>query len=144
VSYRVTNQKGSACGRCMKMCPWNKEGLLQHQLAMWAAIKLPWTRRLLIRLDDWLGYGRRNPVKRWWLDLEIVNRKVVRPKGANERDLTLDRDTSGGNSKIAVFPWETLPTADRSEAVPVDRKQGLKDREAAEERLRDLKAGPGT
>ena len=28
VSYRVTNAKGSACGRCMKTCPYNHEGLL--------------------------------------------------------------------------------------------------------------------
>ncbi len=26
VRYRVTNQKGSACGRCMKTCPFNAEG----------------------------------------------------------------------------------------------------------------------
>jgi len=137
--YRVTNPKGSACGRCMKMCPWNKEGLLQHRLAMWAAIALPWSRRFLIWLDDALGYGKRNPAKRWWLDLEIVDRKVVRPKGTNARDLTLDRDTAVGNERVAVFPWETLPTADRKDAVPVDRKQGLKDREAAEAALRALK-----
>ena len=29
--YRVTNAKGSSCGRCMKMCPWNKEGLLREK-----------------------------------------------------------------------------------------------------------------
>ena len=66
---------------------------------------------------------------------------MVQPNGANERDLTLDRDTGIGNSKIAVFPWETLPTADRKDAVPVDRKQGLKDREVAEQQLRSLKEG---
>jgi reductive dehalogenase len=137
--YRVTNPKGSACGRCMKMCPWNKEGLLAHNLAMWAAIKWPWSRRFLIWLDDRMGYGNRNPIKRWWLDLEIVNRKVVKPAGVNERDLNLDRDTSIGNEKVAVYPWEKLPTADDKETKPVDRKQGLKDREAAEAALREAK-----
>jgi len=32
--YRVTNPNGSACGRCMKMCPFNKKGLMQHRLAL--------------------------------------------------------------------------------------------------------------
>jgi reductive dehalogenase len=137
--YRVTNPKGSACGRCMKMCPWNKEGLLQHQLAMWAAIKLPWCRSFLIWLDDKLGFGRRNPVKRWWLDLEIVNKKVVKPKGVNERDLNLDRATDIGNSKVAFYPRDKLPDADQKGPSPVDRKQGLRDCGEAEEALRALK-----
>ena len=136
--YRVTNLKGSACGRCMKMCPWNKEGLLAHGIAMWAAIKLPFTRRFLIWLDDALGYGRRNPLKKWWLDLETVGRKgeqkVVRAT-SNERDLTLDRDVSGGNERVAVYPVEKLPGADVKEATPVDRKQGLLDTIEAEHRL---------
>ena len=137
--YRVTNPKGSACGRCMKMCPWNKEGLLAHNLAMWAAIKLPWSRRFLIWLDDFMGYGKRNPIQRWWLDLEIVGKKVVKPKGVNERDLTLDRDTGIGNEKVAMYPWEKLPKPDGKGAQPVDRKQGLKDRAAAEAALKALK-----
>jgi reductive dehalogenase len=142
--YRVTNLKGSACGRCMKMCPWNKEGLLQHEIAMWAAIKLPWTRRLLIWLDDKLGYGERNPIKKWWLDLEIPatereTKKVVAAEGANARDLNLERDVSGANERVALFPVDKLPTADQKDAVPLDRKQGLADTVEAERRLAEAK-----
>jgi reductive dehalogenase len=138
--YRVTNPKGSACGRCMKMCPWNKEGLMTHRLAMWLAIKVPASRRLLIWLDDVLRYGRRNPIKRWWLDLETVKGRVVKPEGTNERDLHLDREMPAGNEKVAVFPWEKLPAFDLKQTAPVDRKQGLADREAAEQALKALKA----
>ncbi len=140
--YRVTNLKGSACGRCMKMCPWNKEGLLAHTIAMWAAIKLPFTRRFLIWLDDRMGYGIRNPLKRWWLDLEIIgvkgDRKVVKAK-SNERELNLDRDVSGGNERIAHYPVEKLPGADATSAVPVDRKQALRDQADAERALVEAK-----
>jgi ferredoxin len=136
--YRVTNAKGSSCGRCMKMCPWNKEGLLQHRIAMWAAIKLPWSRRFLIWLDDKMGYGNRNPVNKWWLDLETPkkNSRAAHSENANARDLTLDRDTAGANDKIATYPVDTLPRADQKEAVPVDRRTGLKDTKAAEDALR--------
>ena len=58
-----------------------------------------------------MGYDKRNPIQRWWLDLEIVSKKVVKPKGVNERDLTLGLDTTGGNSKVAMYPWEKLPKA---------------------------------
>ena len=111
--YRVTNLKGSACGRCMKMCPWNKEGLLAHRLAMWAAIKLPFSRRFLIWLDDALGYGKRNPIKRWWLDLVKEDGRVVAASGTNERDLALERDVSGGNERVATYPVDKLPTVRR-------------------------------
>ncbi len=135
--YRVTNPKGSACGRCMKMCPFNKEGLMAHRLALWASIKWPFTRQFLIWLDDVLQYGKRNQIKKWWLDLEIVNNKVVRPAGTNQRDLNLD--TSGGNDRIALYPLEKLPTVGQKAAVPVDRKQGLSDCQDAMRRLRELK-----
>jgi hypothetical protein len=122
----------------MKMCPWNKEGLLQHRIAMWAAIKLPWSRRFLIWLDDKMGYGTRGTVNRWWLDLETQkkNGQSIHSANANARDLSIDRDTSMGNDKIATYPIETLPHAGQKEPVAVNRKEGLKDTKAAEEALR--------
>ncbi len=135
VKYRVTNPKGSACGRCMKMCPFNKEGLMVPRWALWAAIHLPFTRRLLIWLDDALKYGKQNPLKKWWLDLEIVHGRVVEPKGTNARDLYLDRKLPDGNENIAIYPVSTLPGPDDEHAVPLDRKQGLADCRAAEQEL---------
>ena len=64
---------------------------------------------------------------------------MVAPEAVNERDLALDRATDGGNSRVAVYPVEKLPKADQKEAVPVDRKQGLKDCEEAEAALKKLK-----
>jgi hypothetical protein len=64
----------------------------------------------------------------------------VKPEGANERDLHLDREMPAGNEKVAVFPWEKLPAFDLKEPAPIDRKQGLADREAAEQALKELKA----
>ncbi|MFQ5472878.1 MAG: reductive dehalogenase [Dehalococcoidia bacterium] len=139
VKYRVTNPKGSACGRCMKMCPFNKEGLLVHRWALWAAIHLPWTRRFLIWLDDVLRYGERNPIKKWWLDFEIRDKKVQKPEGVNARDLHLERELRHDNRGIAVYPIETLPNASDEEPVPLDRKQGLEDCRQAEKALRELR-----
>jgi reductive dehalogenase len=135
-SYRVTNPNGGGCGRCLKMCPFNKEGLLSHRIALWLAIRVKPVRRLLARLDDWLGFGRRNEVKKWWWDLEIVDRKVTVPKTANKRDLKEDR--SERKQRLAMFPADTLPEGGERAAAPVDRKLGaeLYDKGLAENRAR--------
>jgi ferredoxin len=119
--YRTTNPGGSACGRCMKMCPWNKEGLMQHRLAMWAAIKLPWTRRFLIWLDDALKYGERNPDNRWWFDLETVDGVTAKAERVNERDLNLDKKPPRGD-KLPVYTPDMWPAPAHMASWPTDRK----------------------
>ncbi len=138
-TYRTTNQKGSACGRCMKVCPWNKEGILAHRLAIWAAIKLPWLRRFLIWLDDAFSYGRQEKDQRWWLDLETVDKQVIAARGTHEKDLHLERKGRKQTGPVAVYPVETLPKAGTKEAQPVDRKQGLQDAETAAAALKAAK-----
>ena len=106
--YRVTNPNGSACGRCMKMCPFNKQGLTQHRLWLWAAIRVAPLRKFLIWLDDALGYGKRKPVWKWWLDLEIRDGKVSKPANTNQRDLRLGRLVPKDRI-IPIYPIESIP-----------------------------------
>jgi ferredoxin len=51
--YRITNAAGGMCGRCMKTCPWNLEGLLADSLWRQVAMKLPAAAPALARLDGW-------------------------------------------------------------------------------------------
>jgi epoxyqueuosine reductase QueG len=67
--YRLTNSAGSMCGRCMKTCPWNLEGIFKEAPYRFLATRFPATAPLLTRIDDWLGNGGINPVKKWWWDL---------------------------------------------------------------------------
>jgi len=116
--YRLTNQRGLACGRCMKTCPLNKvvtwDGPIATQVASWLGIHVRWLKPYLVpiavRLDDWLGHGIRNPAKKWWLDLEIVDGVCVEPrKGVNKRDLDLDRSIDAKTQKIAYYPANRMP-----------------------------------
>jgi reductive dehalogenase len=122
--YRVTNPGGAACGRCMKMCPFEKEGILHHRIALWMAIKWPWTRRLLIWLDDVLGYGERNPVKKWWLDLETVDGAVRAPRKVNARDIAPDK-ARPEEQAIALYPADTVPPPRCPDPYPTDRKAAI-------------------
>jgi 3-chloro-4-hydroxyphenylacetate reductive dehalogenase len=71
-AMRVGNQKGSGCGTCIKVCPWNKPHTHFHRLAGWAMRHSRLARRLAVIGDDMLGYGKPAPGKQWWFDLEDV------------------------------------------------------------------------
>jgi reductive dehalogenase len=59
-----------ACGICQVVCPWSKPPTLLHRSMAEIAIRIPTSRRLLVRADDWV-YGathRRTPVPIWAAD----------------------------------------------------------------------------
>jgi ferredoxin len=137
--YRLTNMKGSACGRCMKTCPYNREDLVESERLLWLSIDVPASRRQLIAHDDSSGGGQRNTVKRWWFDLEMVDgRAVAPPGGANERDLDPTRaDKLAKVQKLAFYPPALQPTGGTTlqTLVPIDRPAGLAAYAAAESPL---------
>lgn len=131
--YRVTNPKGSACGRCMKTCPLNKvvsaDGAWLHRMGTWLGVNARWLKPVLVPLavwlDDWLGYGRRNPVKRWWMDLELVNGRAQVPRGTNERDLQPDGDISGQKSPVGYYHASDMPAPQSSDPVMTNHKMAV-------------------
>ena len=117
--YRLGNLKGSACGRCMKTCPYNTEGVLSERAFLWAAIKLPFTRKFIAELDDKVGNGSINPLKKWWWDLEFKDGRAIEPeKGTNARGLDLNGGRIADKQKIALYPPDVLPAGD-NQGVPV-------------------------
>lgn len=123
--YRVMNPAGSGCGRCMKVCHFNKKGLLQHRFALWLAINVPASHRFLIWLDDMLDYGQRMTEWKWWLDLEWLNGRFTRPKKINERDLRPERQAPQRQKNVTFYPIQSAPPPDAKEPVPL-RKRGKK------------------
>lgn len=72
-AMRVGNQQGSGCGTCLKVCPWNKPNTPFHRIVNWTLRKIPASRRMAIWADDLMGYGKTEPKRKWWLDLEEKN-----------------------------------------------------------------------
>ncbi|WP_321395644.1 hypothetical protein [Emcibacter sp.] len=154
--YRLTNQRGAACGRCMKTCPLNKvvtwEGDLLTRIASWLGIHAkplkPLMAPVAARMDDLLGHGKRNPVKKWWIDLEVRDEvAIIPPKGVNERDLDVGRKLDPAKQKIAYYTADMMPPPDQFDApFPVDRKAALaaadKLETVAGARARKAKGGP--
>ena len=131
--YRLTNAKGSACGRCMKTCPLNKvvdtDGALLIRIAHWLGIRATRLKPLLVPLASWLddlwGYGKRNPAKKWWFDHDLVKGVTVAARGTNERDINPQRKIDPGRHKIAYYPAASMPPPDEPGPVTLDRKTAL-------------------
>jgi reductive dehalogenase len=109
--YRITNSGGGMCGRCMKTCPWNLEGLLADSAWRWVAMNVPGQAKTLARLDDHWGRGSINPVKKWWWDLELDRRTgaYVRAAQTHERGLNVDLKVDPEAQTLAVYPADRMP-----------------------------------
>lgn len=129
--YRITNAAGSMCGRCMKTCPYNLEGVLKEKPFLWSAMNLPFSRKWIADLDDKVGNGRINPVKKWWWDLDTDDDgNIVPAKRINARELEF-RSMQPREQKLACYPHEVVPSPVVVEPAAPDRKQGVQFYKAA-------------
>ena len=71
--FRVTNQAGVQCGRCIKVCPWNKPSGWTHNMVRRMIRHTPFMDRIIVKMDDIWGYGKQNTREKWWFDLEEID-----------------------------------------------------------------------
>ena len=123
--YRVTNADGAMCGRCMKTCPWNLEGLFAEAPFRWLAMNFPQMAKPLARFDDFLGNGSINSVKKWWWDLELqANGHFARAERVSHRELQPGLDLKPEDQTLAVYPAHLAPPP-HPVPVPMDREKGI-------------------
>jgi 3-chloro-4-hydroxyphenylacetate reductive dehalogenase len=84
-AMRSGNQKGSSCGTCIKVCPWNKPHTPLHRAVGWSMRHSGIIRSLAVWADDAMGYGKPHYENKWWLDLEDVNGDGVLVVPENKR-----------------------------------------------------------
>jgi reductive dehalogenase len=64
--YEFWVQNGNDCSNCIRSCPYNKPDNLLHKLTLWVVQHMPWMNRVVVMMDDLLGYGRqRDPQSVW-------------------------------------------------------------------------------
>ena len=125
-TYRITTKGGAMCGRCMKTCPWNLEGLFAERPFRWAAMNMPVTAPFLAKLDDVVENGGLNLTKKWWWDLELSEDGSYQPTEhpLNERDLQKDLDLKYEDQTLAVYPANLAPHP-WPFPFPMDREKGI-------------------
>jgi len=83
--FRVTNQKGAVCGRCIKVCPWNKPKGWTHDVVRWMVRQAPLLDRLVVKMDDIWGYGKQDSYDKWWFDLEYLDGVLSIPRSKKDK-----------------------------------------------------------
>jgi reductive dehalogenase len=79
--FRLTNQRGSSCGRCIKVCPWNKPHGPLHSAARFVARTAPALDGLMVKMDKVFYPEKKNPAP-WWFDLEERDGALVVPRSS--------------------------------------------------------------
>lgn len=126
-TYRITTPGGAMCGRCMKTCPWNLEGLFAEAPFRWAAMNLPAAAPIFAKLDDAMGKGGLNDTKKWWWDLELTeggDHYAPTQHPLNRRDLQKDLKLDYADQTLAVYPAPLAP-APYPYPAPMDREAGI-------------------
>ncbi len=125
-TYRITTPGGAMCGRCMKTCPWNLEGIFSEAPFRWAAMNVPKLAPALAKLDDIAGNGGLNETKTWWWDLELQEDGGYRPTehAVNRRDLQRELDLKYEDQTLAVYPAPLAPHP-YPYPFPMDREAGI-------------------
>jgi reductive dehalogenase len=124
--YRVTNSAGAGCGRCMKTCPWNIEGVLAEKPFLWAAMHLPFTREWIAKLDDKVGNGSVNPVKKWWWNHDTDDDGLtIWAKKANQRKISFRKSLDPEKQKLACYPAGVNSPPASATPIEPDRKIGV-------------------
>lgn len=124
--YRTTNSAGAGCGRCMKTCPWNIEGVLSEWPFLNAAMHLPFTREWIAKLDDKVGNGNINPVKKWWWDMDTNDEgEIILANKANAREISFRPALDPAKQKLACYPADIASPPVSETPIEPDRKAGV-------------------
>ena len=89
-------------------------------------MNLPAAAPYLARLDDAVGNGGLNDVKKWWWDIELEEDGAYRPTKhpLNRRDLQTDLDLKYEDQTLAVYPAPLAPHP-WPYPFPMDREAGI-------------------
>lgn len=61
--YNFWVENGSECSNCIRSCPYNKENDLFHRFIVWLTENAPWLNRIIVQMDDLVGYGKQKEPK---------------------------------------------------------------------------------
>ena len=68
--YNFWVENGSECSNCIRSCPYNKKNSFFHRFIVWVTMNLPWMNRIILKMDDLMGYGKQKDPQKYLKSLE--------------------------------------------------------------------------
>lgn len=69
-SYNFTNQNGTMCNKCIKVCPWSQPASFGHNLVRTVVMNIPVARTMAIQAAKLLDPAKSRREDKWWFDFE--------------------------------------------------------------------------
>lgn len=67
--YGFWLENGSECSNCIRSCPYNKNDGILHRTVLWFIQHFPILNRLIVKLNDVVGYGKQKSGNKFWKKL---------------------------------------------------------------------------
>ncbi|MBI4330279.1 MAG: reductive dehalogenase [Chloroflexi bacterium] len=64
--FSYSRKVGTSCAVCIRVCPFNKGHSRVHGAVRFGIKHAPWMDKVVVRLDDALGYGKLRPPEAFW------------------------------------------------------------------------------
>lgn len=64
--YEFWSKIRNDCADCIRVCAFNKPPGRLHDVTRWFIKNTPWMDRLIVKMDDLFGYGKRMKAEKYW------------------------------------------------------------------------------
>jgi ferredoxin len=86
-SFAMLNKKGNMCGRCAKVCPWNRPDVSPDHYKNWDGDMLKIideVNQQAKRMKEQNYVHESENTHKWWLDLELINGRLEIPSSSKQ------------------------------------------------------------
>jgi reductive dehalogenase len=64
--FHFWSKNRNDCANCIRVCAFNKPAGRLHDFTRWHIKHIPWLDRIIVKLDDFLGYGEHKKPEKYW------------------------------------------------------------------------------
>jgi len=94
-TFSILNKYGNICGRCTKICPWNRPNTSPRDFDNWDGSIESLHREVDIQVKELISHKfvhQTEMTRKWWFDLEEIDNELVIPETTKQHFLLEEQD----------------------------------------------------
>ena len=72
--FQFWSRNRTDCANCIRVCAFNKPLGVLHDLVRWQIKNISWMNKLIVKMDDFLGYGKPLSVGKFWSERNYLKK----------------------------------------------------------------------